>query len=118
MKRLVEFPLQDGGSIFVQIDEPEAGGTVRASRGDTIEKAQGTFEGALSRVLPAVISVIEQLQRIKPHEIEVTFGINLSLKAGGPIAFIAAGSETNFGVKVNWTGKTEGMSELRAKADE
>src|SRR6266516_3474928 len=33
--------------------------------------------------------------------IEVTFGINLSLKA--------AGSETNFGVRVSWTGKTEGV---------
>jgi len=34
-----EFPLEEGGSILVQIDEPEIGGTVRAGREETIEKA-------------------------------------------------------------------------------
>ena len=29
MKHLVEFPLEEGGSIVVEIDEPETGGTVR-----------------------------------------------------------------------------------------
>ena len=32
MKRLVEFPLEAGGSIVVEIDEPETGGAIRASR--------------------------------------------------------------------------------------
>jgi hypothetical protein len=32
MKRLVEFPLDEGGSILVQVDEPESGGTVRRAR--------------------------------------------------------------------------------------
>lgn len=108
MKRLVEFPLQEGGSIFVQVDEPDTGGTVRAARGDIVEKAKGTFEEALSKVLPAINSVVVQLQGMesRPDEIEVTFGINLSIQAG-PIAFISAGSETNFGVTVHWTGKAE-----------
>ena len=47
MKHLVEFPLEEGGSILIQIDEPESGGTVRAGRDATIEKARETFEGAL-----------------------------------------------------------------------
>ncbi len=34
MKHLVEFPLEEGGSIVVEIDEPETGGTVRAGRED------------------------------------------------------------------------------------
>lgn len=105
MKRLVEFPLEEGGSILVQIDEPETGGTVRAARGDAIEKAQETFEDALNKVLPAAKSVVEQLRGIRPDEIEVTFGINLNAAAG---AFIASvGSAANFGVTVHWTGKTE-----------
>ena len=47
MKRLVEFPLEEGGSIVVEVDEPESGGTVRAGREDTIEKAKETFEQGL-----------------------------------------------------------------------
>jgi hypothetical protein len=104
MKRLVEFPLQEGGSIIVQVDEPEVGGTVRAARGDTIEQAKETVEDALNKVLPAARSVVEKLQSMRPDEIEVTFGISLSFKAG---AFITAGTDTNFGVTVRWTGKAE-----------
>ncbi len=61
MKRLVEFPLEEGGSIVVEIDEPETGGTVRAGRGETIEKARETLEDALNKVLPATKRVVEKL---------------------------------------------------------
>ena len=107
MKHLVEFPLEEGGSILIQIDEPESGGTVRAGRDATIEKARETFEDALNKVLPAAKSVVEQLRNMesKPDEIEVTFGINLSAQAG---AFIAsATAQANFGVTVRWTGASK-----------
>ena len=103
MKRLVEFPLQEGGSIIVQIDEPEVGPrfVLLAMR---IEKARENLEDALNRVIPATKSVVTQLKSIRPDEIEVTFGITLSMQAG---AFITAGSDANFGVTVRWTGKAE-----------
>ena len=104
MKRLVEFPLEEGGSIVVEVDEPETGGTVRAGREDTIEKARETFEDALNKVLPATRSVVEKLRGMasKPDEIEVTFGVNLSTMAGAVIA--SASATANFGVTVRWTG--------------
>ena len=104
MKHLVEFPLEEGGSIVVEIDEPETGGTVRAGREDTIEKAKETFEEALNKVLPATKTVVEKLRSMssRPDEIEVTFGINLSTVAGAFIASASAGA--NFGVTVRWTG--------------
>jgi len=104
MKRLVEFPLQGEGTILVEVDEPETGGTVRAARGDTIETAKETLEDALNKVLPATHSIVEKIQGMRPNAIEVTFGIKLSFKAG---AFITAGTDANFGVTVHWTGNTE-----------
>ncbi len=107
MKRLVAFPLEEGGSLIVQIDEPETGGTVRAGREDKIEQARETIEEALGKVLPATKTVVEKLRSMasQPDEIEVTFGVTLSTMAG---AFIASASaEANFGVTVRWTGKTE-----------
>ncbi len=104
MKHLVEFPLAEGGSIVVEVDEPETGGTVRAGREDQIEKAKETFENALNKVLPATKTVVEKLRSMasRPDEIEVTFGVNLSTMAG---AFIASASAAaNFGVTVRWTG--------------
>jgi hypothetical protein len=104
MKHLVAFPLEEGGSIIIEIDEPETGGTVRAGREGTIEKAKETFEEALNKVLPATKTVVEKLRNMgnRPDEIEVTFGINLSTQAG---AFIAsATAQANFGVTMRWTG--------------
>jgi len=57
---LVEFPLEEGGSIVVEVDEPETGGTVRAGRADTIEKAKETLEEALNKVVPVTKSVVEK----------------------------------------------------------
>ena len=48
MKRLVAFPLEEGGNIVIEIDEPETGGIVRAGREDTIETAKETFEETLN----------------------------------------------------------------------
>ena len=103
MKHLVEFPLEEGGSIIIEIDEPETGGTVRAGREETIEKARETLEQALNKVLPATKTVLEKLRTMasRPDEIEVTFGVNLSTQAGAFIASTNAGA--NFGVTVRWT---------------
>ena len=107
MKRLVAFPLEEGGNIVIEIDEPEAGGTVRAGREDKIEQARETFEDALNKVLPATKTVVEKLRGMasRPDEVEITFGVNLSTVAG---AFIASASAAaNFGVTVRWTGQSD-----------
>jgi predicted RNase H-like HicB family nuclease len=107
MKHLVEFPLEEGGSIVVEVDEPETAGTVRAGRGDTIVKAKETLEEALNNVLPVTKSIVEKIRRIgnKPDEIEINFGVKLTTSASAVIA--AATGEANFAVTVRWTGKKE-----------
>jgi hypothetical protein len=104
MKHLVEFPLEEGGSIVVEIDEPETGGTVRAGREDKIERARETFEESLNKVLPVTETVVEKVRGMagRPDEIEVTFGVKLSTIAGAVIA--SASAAANFSVTVRWTG--------------
>ena len=54
MKRLIEFPLEDGTTLQVEVDEPETGGVVGASRGsEVIERAHQTLEKSLEKVQPA-----------------------------------------------------------------
>jgi Trypsin-co-occurring domain 1 len=107
MKHLVEFPLQEGGSIVVEVDEPESEGTVRAARGDSIVKAKETLEEALNNVLPATKSIVEKLRSMgnKPDEIEMTFGVNLNTAVGAVIALASA--QANFSVTMHWSGTTE-----------
>ena len=107
MKHLVEFPLEDGGSIVIEVDEPESTGTVRAAREDTIAKAKQTFEEAFNGVLPVTKGLVEKLRSIgnNPDEIEVTFGVSLNTAVGAVIA--SASAEANFSVTLHWSGKTE-----------
>jgi hypothetical protein len=107
MKHLVEFPLDEGGSIIVEVDEPESEGTIRAARGDAIVKAKETLEQALNNVLPFTKSIVEKLRSIgnKPDEIEISFGVKLSTVAGAVIA--SASAEANFDVTMHWSAKNE-----------
>lgn len=107
MRHLVEFPLDDGTTILVEVDEPgRAGGTVKAGRvEEVVQKAQQTFEHALDKVKPAASAIIQKLRSLSdaPDEVEVEFGLKLSAEAGAFIA--AAGMEANYTVKLMWKRK-------------
>jgi hypothetical protein len=107
MKRLIEYDTADGNVIVIELDEPESEGMVRASRaGDIAEKARQTFEEAVARIKPATNAIITQLRDLAeaPDEIDVEFGIKLSVKAGAIIA--STDAEANFKVALKWKRKT------------
>ncbi len=104
---MVEFPLENGGKVLVEVDEPAPeGSVVRAARpGEIADKAKDTFEDALDKIKPAAQSIIDKLRDLhdEPDEIGVEFGIKLSAAAG---AFIAsAGVDANYKVTLKWTKK-------------
>jgi hypothetical protein len=109
MKHFVEFKLDDGSPIVFEVDEPEVGGTTRASRrpGEIAEEAKETFEQALTKIRPATERVIATLRGLsqKPDEIEMEFGFNLSAVAGVVIA--SASTEANYKVTLKWNSKKE-----------
>ena len=107
MQRLVEFSLQDGGSVVVQVDDaPGGSGQVTRGWGDrdvrVVEQAQQSFERAVDRVQPAIQGLVERLRAVAdmPEEIQVEFGLQMSAEVG---AFVAgASSSGNFKVSVKW----------------
>lgn len=102
MAKLVEFPLADGSSIWVEVHEDELEGLAPASRRGLSEQALKTFEDALEKVRPAAQTIIQKLRDLSdaPDEIEVEFGLKLSAEAG---VIIAAGSvEANYRVTLTW----------------
>jgi len=103
MKRLVEFPLEDGSSMLVEVEELEQDGLERVSRRDPgmIERAQQTFEKSLDKVKPAAQYILAKLRELQdsPDEIEVQFGLNLSAAAG---IVLASGITANYMVKLKW----------------
>ncbi|OGO39014.1 MAG: hypothetical protein A2W35_15230 [Chloroflexi bacterium RBG_16_57_11] len=109
MKRLVEFLLEDGSTMLVEVDEPEPeGGVVKAARpGELITRSQQTFDQALEKVKPAASLVIQKLRALSdpPDEIDVEFGLKLSAESGAFIA--AAGIEANYRVTLKWKKQSQ-----------
>lgn len=104
MKRLVAFPLEAGGSVIVEVDEPESeGGVVRAARpGEIAETARQTFEAALDKIKPSATVIIAKLRSLSdpPDEMELAFGLKLSASAGAVVA--SASVEANYTVTLKW----------------
>ncbi len=105
MKRLVEFPLDQGGSVVIEIEEPAIGPVMRGvgkDRTALVEAADKTFEDATAAVTPAASSLLARLRSINdpPDEIVIVFGVQLSAQTGAFIASVAA--QANFTVSMTW----------------
>jgi len=105
MKRLVEFALDQGGSVLVEVDEALPGPVMRGIGKDQstlVEKADKTFEDATAAVIPAARSLIGRLRSVDnpPDEVGIEFGVQLSAQTGAFIASVAA--EANFKVSMTW----------------
>lgn len=101
---LVQFPLESGGTITVEVDSaarPVTRGT-RGSAAGTIGKAGQTLEQALDSIGPTAAAVVQKLREgvDSPSEIEVAFGVTLKTEAGAIIARV--GGEANFQVTARW----------------
>ncbi|GHF52796.1 hypothetical protein GCM10010218_37810 [Streptomyces mashuensis] len=106
MGRLVEFPVEGGGSVVVETTE-HAPGVVTRGMADSaaVERARQTFEEAVRRVEPAVQAVVARLKAIaeSPDSIRIDFGMDLHAEAGAVIT--KASSTANFTVSVSWQRK-------------
>lgn len=105
MKHFIEYPLEGGGIVLVEVnDDNRLTGSVQASR-DTdslVVKAKETFDNALERIKPAANIIIKKLRGLTdaPDEIEVEFGIKLGAEAGAVIA--STSMEANYKVVLKW----------------
>jgi|SRR5579859_1542697 len=105
MTQLIEFSLEDGSSITVEVtDREEAGGTRRIARDteDEPKRASQTFEQALSKIRPATEKVMSTLRGLvqRPDEIEMEFGFSLSATAG--VIISSASTAANYKVTLRW----------------
>lgn len=101
MTHLVEFALEDGGHVLVEV---QGGGALvtRGGGGQVQERATESFNRSIAKVKPAADALLASMTdlRQRPDEITVEFGVNFSAEAG---AFIGSvGAEANFRVQLRW----------------
>ena len=104
-KVLADFALAEGeGSIRIEVPKPsDESGLEEVSIIDDILQAPETFEAALSKVQPVIDKVARRLKAgltTPANEVEVKFGLNLSVESGVIISSVGGG--VNFEVTLKW----------------
>jgi hypothetical protein len=107
-KQLIEFSLENGDTIVVEVEEPTSDAIEPAAiePGKIAAKAKETLEGALKKMIkPFAVgssTIVSELQNIAQpaDEIEVKFGVKLSGTIG---AVLTAGGEANYEVTLKWS---------------
>lgn len=110
MKRIVEFPLEDGDSILVEVDEPAQTDSRIGIPDDRIgipddrifQKSTQSFESAFKSVKPIANAVLNKVNSLNQpaDEVEVKFGIKIT---AGFEAIVASGnSEVNYEITLKW----------------
>ncbi|MBI5053657.1 MAG: hypothetical protein HZB17_05045 [Chloroflexi bacterium] len=109
MANFVEFPLEGGGTILIEVvgDTKSQTGFTRAGVADSVkdvaEKATQTFDSAMENIRKSSNLLVSKLRGLSepPDEMEVVF----SLKASGELGNIAVGkggAEANYSVRLKW----------------
>ena len=104
MTTLLDVPLTDGGSFFVEVDDTRSGPVTRSGRQtEVVVRAGQTFEQAIDRVSPAFNALVAKLRDTveRPDQVEIEFGLKLNTEVGAIIA--RTGGEANFRVLVRWS---------------
>ncbi len=110
MKNVVEFPLADGGSVLVEVEDTGQPGATRRglTPGAVVERAQMSLDDAVEKIQPIAAAMIGKLRGMAqaPDEVEVEFGLSLSAQAGAVLA--AASTTANYKVTLTWRQPKEG----------
>lgn len=107
MTTYVEYQLDDDKALWIEIDEENGEGFVRASRdekGNQIIKAQTKFTEAVQSAKASMLVLLDELEDLPMDEIEITFGLKTTGEAG-ILAVGKLGMEANYEIKAKWKRK-------------
>lgn len=111
-KAIAQFHLDDGTEVLFEVPKPQSDAKVtEVARGDLKQKvieiaegAEGTFEDALSKVVPVADTVLRRLKEgltTPANEVEVKIGVNLTAEGG--VIFSSVGGQVSLEVTLKWT---------------
>ena len=100
MTSLVAVPLDEGGVVVVEMEQPPDGVVKTGRAGEIVGQAAQSLEAALDTVTPAARSALAKLRDTGPQGITLEFGLRLTAEAGAMIT--KSTGECNFKVTLHW----------------
>lgn len=106
MATYVEYKLEDGSELLVEVDAPTTSVVKVSKKGDNaIIETNTKFQEALKNAKSSTVALLAELNDLPIDEMEVTFG----LKSTGEAGFFAIGKlglEANYQVTLKWKRST------------
>ena len=102
MSEIIEFLLESGESVYLEVEEGDSVEARPASLGEgAIQTASETFETALEKVKPAARAVVQAFRELnEPDEIGLEFGIQFKTEAN---VFVLTGeANASFKLSLKW----------------
>lgn len=98
MLKLVEYDLEDGSSIWIEVDELKQLGLRKVGSKEKDRKLQKIF----SMIKPSTELILDNFKGIKPlpKEVELEFGLKLNTQVGAVIA--STSGEANYKIILKW----------------
>jgi hypothetical protein len=102
---VVEFPVDGGGAVLVQVAPGVPAGVVTRGLGvaQGVEKIEHSFGQALGTIQAVANGVLEQLSGMgrRPDEVHLEFGLEFTANAGTAL-LVAAGGSAHLLVEMTW----------------
>lgn len=103
MAPLLEYPLEGGGTIVVEVAEEAPRDQTKGLRPTEVATRAGeTFEAALERLRPMTEGLVRRLSDLaqRPDEMTVEFAITMTAEAGAILARL--GADANLRISMTW----------------
>ena len=102
MKKYVEYEVENGKSVVIEIEGAKKGLVPAASSGGVIAKSKKSFEQALDTIGPIAGKLFTHLKEFpkEPEQINIEFGLKMGFETGVVIA--SGNGEANFKVSLTW----------------
>lgn len=109
MKRIVEFPSENGDSILVEVNEPGFADSAFGITDDRIgireqiiQRSTKSFESALETIKPVANAILTKVGSLDQpaDEIEIKFGIKITSEFKAVVA--SGGGEVNYEIILKW----------------
>jgi hypothetical protein len=105
---IVEFETQDGTAVLVKVAASGHGELVTRGLGDSavVERAQRTFEAALSPIRAVSEGVLTELRSVRRHPDSVSVEFGLEFTANSTAVLVGARGAASIRVQLTWQAPT------------